>query len=274
MKNILLSKFNPEYPIPLNLVSVGENSVQVPIYRKHGYPIYHLTLCTNGSGILITDRGSESIEKDTFFLLVPGESHSYAPNNQAMSMAWITFNGELAGEITESLQLVNKGVMKFNQPDNIYDRFYMIMRIIRDKDQKCSYRLSSELYTLLLDIYYDLHFNEVKFKNTGEKLETVFKFIDSNWNNNIGTREMAECAGITPQYLCSLFRKYEGVTPREYLIRYRIIKSKELMSDMNHTVNDISILSGFNDSSYFCAVFKKYEGITPKKYRTLLNLKN
>lgn len=104
-------------------------------------------------------------------------------------------------------------------------------------------------------------------------LKTVFKFIDSNWNNNIGTREMAEHAGITPQYLCSLFRKYEGVTPREYLIRYRIIKSKELMSDKNHTVNDISKLSGFNDSSYFCAVFKKYEGITPKKYRVLLNYK-
>lgn len=105
-------------------------------------------------------------------------------------------------------------------------------------------------------------------------LKTVFKFIDSNWNNNIGTREMAEHAGITPQYLCSLFRKYEGVTPRAYLIRYRIIKSKELMTDKNHTVNDVSKLSGFNDSSYFCAVFKKYEGITPKKYRALLNYKN
>ena len=44
-------------------------------------------------------------------------------------------------------------------------------------------------------------------------------------------------------------------------------KAKELLSNTNHSIKDISRMVGYTDSNYFAKVFKRVTGVIPSEYR-------
>lgn len=92
-------------------------------------------------------------------------------------------------------------------------------------------------------------------------------YIQSNYMNKLSLTDIANILHICPSYLSILFKQEMGVTFTDYINEVRVKKSKELLSDTNLSLLDISIYSGFGDQSYFTKVFKKLEGRTPKQYR-------
>ncbi|MNO01034.1 HTH-type transcriptional activator Btr [compost metagenome] len=78
---------------------------------------------------------------------------------------------------------------------------------------------------------------------------------------------MAEVTGITPQHLCTVFKKTTNIRIFQYINSVRIKKSKELL--LHHSqmqVKEIAYLAGFEDANYFCSVFKKHEQLTPNQF--------
>jgi AraC-like DNA-binding protein len=67
--------------------------------------------------------------------------------------------------------------------------------------------------------------------------------------------------------LIRIFNKHVGTSPYEYLINFRINKSKTLLKETSLTVNEISVMVGYNEVTNFIRDFKKYLGTTPLKYR-------
>ena len=48
---------------------------------------------------------------------------------------------------------------------------------------------------------------------------------------------------------------------------FHIKKAKELLSNTNHSIKDISRMVGYTDSNYFAKIFKRLVGEIPSKYR-------
>lgn len=64
------------------------------------------------------------------------------------------------------------------------------------------------------------------------------------------------------------------MTPLEYLMRYRLLKAKEMLIENNATTaHEIAKAVGFNSASYFGSVFKKYEGISLSSYASSIWIK-
>ena len=59
-----------------------------------------------------------------------------------------------------------------------------------------------------------------------------------------------------------LFKQHTGLTPNEYLVRYRIKRAKELVSNSSMPLSKIARSTGFSSESYFRSVFLKYTGRT------------
>jgi len=57
------------------------------------------------------------------------------------------------------------------------------------------------------------------------------------------------------------------MTPNDYLLRLRIRKASELLSDSETSITDIAFRTGFSSSQNFSKVFKKYTGMMPSRYR-------
>lgn len=74
-------------------------------------------------------------------------------------------------------------------------------------------------------------------------------------------------------YISRVFSKNEGISLEKYLISQKIEKAKELISYNELSLNEISILLGYNSSSHFSRIFKKYTGYRAKDYSKLSNKK-
>jgi len=64
-----------------------------------------------------------------------------------------------------------------------------------------------------------------------------------------------------------VFKKEHGHTFCEYLLKFRIIKACELLTDASVQVKTVAFDVGFNDLSYFARTFRRYTGVTPSQYQ-------
>ncbi|MDV4150510.1 Ada metal-binding domain-containing protein [Clostridium sp. AL.422] len=72
---------------------------------------------------------------------------------------------------------------------------------------------------------------------------------------------------IAKSHLIRVFNKTFGQTPKSYISKVRIEKSKELLKTSNKSITEISYDCGYKSLSTFYDNFKKFEGMSPMSYR-------
>ena len=94
------------------------------------------------------------------------------------------------------------------------------------------------------------------------------RLIDRDIARPIDVKALARAAGCTPAHLSRLFRKTYGLPPAAYLLRRRIDKARQLLTDTDLTAAEIGRKLGFHDASHFGRHFRRYAGVNPAAYRT------
>ncbi|MCP3028068.1 helix-turn-helix domain-containing protein [Halobacillus sp. A5] len=95
-------------------------------------------------------------------------------------------------------------------------------------------------------------------------------YIYQNLTEDINLKVIAEELHVNPNYLSSVFNKDTGTSITKYINAQRVKEAKELLTNTQYSLMEISILLGYNSQSYFTRVFKKHEGISPKDFRQKL----
>ncbi|MNI15065.1 HTH-type transcriptional regulator YesS [compost metagenome] len=98
-------------------------------------------------------------------------------------------------------------------------------------------------------------------------LHQIYEYVNENYANDISLSEMASSLHLNYTYLSSYFKQRTHENLTSYISRVRTDKAKELLSDQELSVSEISRLTGFSDHNYFSKVFKKMTGMTPVEYR-------
>ena len=101
------------------------------------------------------------------------------------------------------------------------------------------------------------------------RVKTVLEYIEKHYQSPITLAELAEVAGMNPQYFCRAFKEVTMQSPMDYVIYYRLEHAARLLSATDMSVMDVALECGFNDCSYFIRVFKKQKNVTPNQYRKL-----
>lgn len=78
----------------------------------------------------------------------------------------------------------------------------------------------------------------------------------------------AQCH-VSPEYLCRLFRRFEGRSPYQLLLRARLQRGATLLQDTDLLVKEVAARCSFADAFHFSHAFKKAFGVTPAAVRHL-----
>lgn len=84
---------------------------------------------------------------------------------------------------------------------------------------------------------------------------------------NLSVSLLAEHMQINPDYLSRVFSKYSEQRLVTYISECRVNLAKEILSNLNVSVEEASALSGFTDRGYFTKVFSRIAGMTPTQFR-------
>lgn len=96
----------------------------------------------------------------------------------------------------------------------------------------------------------------------------VKRHVEENYQDmNLRLSAFAKANRISMSYLSKLFKNETGVSFIDYLIRFRIKKSLELLNETNFKIREISERVGYSSQHYYCEAFKKVMDMTPTEYR-------
>lgn len=98
-------------------------------------------------------------------------------------------------------------------------------------------------------------------------IETIIRYLETNYSSNVTGADLAKISGVTAEHILKQFKNELSISPSEYLRRYRIAKSMEMLHSSDLAVTEIAKMCGFVDMSAYSRLFKQYEGETPSNYR-------
>lgn len=98
-------------------------------------------------------------------------------------------------------------------------------------------------------------------------LHDMMEHIHEHYKDHLTLSEIAASGRVCRSKCCTIFHRYIGRSPVDYLIFYRVKRSQELLSQTDCPIGEVAYQCGFNGQSYYTEQFKKYNGITPREYR-------
>ena len=98
-------------------------------------------------------------------------------------------------------------------------------------------------------------------------IDQVIGYIKEYYDKDINLNTIADVFNKNNCYLSVLFKKEIGVNFTDYLTSLRIEKAKELLTNKDLNIKELSNQVGYMSPKHFSSVFKNATGISPKQYR-------
>jgi len=90
-------------------------------------------------------------------------------------------------------------------------------------------------------------------------------YIDAETENIRTLSEIAHAVGAEASSICRWFRRYQGVSPYQYLLRRRMNLAAERLIEHGGLVKETASHLGFTDPFHFSHQFKAMHGIAPSE---------
>lgn len=212
-----------------------------PAVRNH-WLIHYVV---SGLGYFEIEGKQYTVTAGSMFVIPPYIETFYAADkDKPWSYIWIGF--EVDGQLPCTLH------------DVIYaPRAEEIFQSIKNSTPRALY-LSAKLWALFALLCDD----EQKYNDYAE---SAINIIHSQYINDITVAKIAEMLNINRTYLSTVFKEKYGVSPKKYLLDYRMkIAASLLEKGMKVTVTAISV--GYSDMFTFSKAFKCYYGLSPSEY--------
>ncbi len=104
-------------------------------------------------------------------------------------------------------------------------------------------------------------------KRLCKDISLAVEYIHTNYNIQMTLDDIARQVNYSQYHFIRIFKKETGLSPFEYLTKYRLDKARELLSDSPLSITEICLQCGFQNSSHFATVFKRNTGLSPSAYR-------
>src|SRR5208283_852175 len=98
-------------------------------------------------------------------------------------------------------------------------------------------------------------------------LAGVLDYIEQNMEGRLTLSRLADVASLSVFAFVRSFKGATGVPPHRYIIRRRVERAKELLTDRALSIADVAHRCGFGDQSAFTTVFRRLTCQTPRAFR-------
>lgn len=95
--------------------------------------------------------------------------------------------------------------------------------------------------------------------------------IEARADSLMALGDVADELRLDPSSICRLFRRFQGATPYQYLLRRKMALAAEFLVETGGLVKEAAERVGFADPYHFARCFKKVHGVPPstvRRYRT------
>lgn len=233
-----------------------------PALRDH-YLVHYVAA---GKGSYSWGGETRRLEKGDLFLVYPSRVVTYsADEKDPWEYYWVGFNGT---EARRMIQLTGfdeaAPVLRLPETSEIRE---LLLNIYRSSGNTpaADAEMAGYLYLFLARLIREAGNAAVADTRTAY-LTQAFRFIQRNFASAITVKDIADYAGVSRSQLYRAFLSGCGLSPHEFLQKYRINEACSLLRGGKLTVTETAASVGFSDPLYFSRAFRRIKGITPTGY--------
>jgi AraC family transcriptional regulator, melibiose operon regulatory protein len=107
-------------------------------------------------------------------------------------------------------------------------------------------------------------------RQNGQQVQHVvmmLRHILENIDTPLANEDFSKVTGLHANYALQLFSRIMQVSPKQFIIRMRLLRARSLLLDTKQPIANIALDCGFASSSQFYEHFAKTYGTTPNKLR-------
>lgn len=253
----------------LNLCHSGTDTcrpgVSIGPLVKDFYLIHYITA---GKGTYTVNNRLHHLGPGDAFLIRPGKTVVYTADSQdPWQYCFFAFDGQAAE------QYLNR--TGFAHDDAIHIDGNEIYKLICETtDTLVQYNRNADLYALSQLMKILLLFAEHYSSGMAEKgqpiradIQKVLDYIAYHYADPITVTDMARLIALDRSYFCRIFKNAVGVSPKDYLTKFRLDKTRYLLTETSLPIGKISESVGFQSFSSFSRLFTAQYQQSPSQYR-------
>ena len=148
--------------------------------------------------------------------------------------------------------------------DRLDEDFWYLVKNFENEGE--SLQILSKFYGIVDEVYRMLAPDELP--EISEAIQKARRFIEENCTKRLTIDEIATECGLSRSYFQHLFKAEIGMTAIEFKNRSAIAVAERMLSENREmSVEEVSVVTGFDSTAYFRRMFKRYTHKTPSSYR-------
>ena len=281
----MMNEFQVGNHLTLIKIIVKDNAKKNIFYDKLDASFIQFHFCISGSITFNYNKGAYNLKLDEgkFLTLYNPEKPltidaSAAKNSKVISVLIpiVEFHKLFSSSSSDIPFFENKSLNQKHYSENLISNSILIVlnQIIKnDMDNSTRSLLYKakiyELFSLIFKKTKEIDLDQCPFLNNDENLKKIAKAKDvilKDIKNPPSLIELSKTIDLSLKNLKKGFKEIYGKPVYKYLFDFKMERAKQLLSNGNLNVNEVSYDLGYSSSSHFIAAFKKKYGITPRTY--------
>ncbi|EHI97393.1 transcriptional regulator, AraC family [Clostridium sp. DL-VIII] len=238
-------------------------------FPNHFHDYYVIGFIENGQRYLLCKNKAYNIGPGDLIIFNPNDNHTCEQiDNKTLDYRCINIQPDVMKKIV--FEITNKDYIPYFTENVLFSNelalsvrelHRMIMQEEKDfKKEEIFFFIMEQLITEYSNG--DLSVND---QDVNAEINSVCKFLKSNYAKNITLNDLSDLTGISKYHLLRSFTRQMGISPYSYLEAIRINEAKKLLEQGVFPL-EVALKTGFTDQSHFTNFFKKFIGLTPKQY--------
>jgi AraC-like DNA-binding protein len=234
---------------------------------------YQLIYLVEGEGVFDSRKsGKIKLKAGSIILVFPDYWHRYKPvDTKLWQTYWVGFQGKLAREFIEKIDLSHKNPVKIiGYQEKIVRVFHDILETSQLEHFGYQQIFVGEIIKLIGIIHTIHRKSEIKQKDADRIVQEAKVILMQN-SLSISMQKVSKELNMGYSSFRKLFRDYTGISPGQYQMQHKINKAISLLNEGKLSVKEIASELQFESPQYFGRIFKKKTGKTPMEFRNLFS---
>ena len=242
---------------------------------------YELMVVTEGTLHIANHEKEYTVNKGEYLLMSP-TPHQYGTRPGSCEFYWMHFdyhNGlqDHTGHSTLPEYASTHLIIPMQGSLSSLERIIILMKQLQDSDRRYKENtLNNALCSAVLaELSAQKRHTQTNDKQLKEQLYSdILDYISWHAQGILRVSEIAAYFGYNEKYLTTFFKKYSGITLKQYILQTKMELAKSDLSETNQPVSQIAFRLSFSDAHNFSNAFHKVTGLSPSEYRASYNKHN
>ncbi|WP_240843060.1 AraC family transcriptional regulator [Acidaminobacter sp. JC074] len=246
------------------ILYAGKEACQPNHFRTGLRSNYLIHYILEGKGQFCLNNETYNLKENDAFIIQPHQLCQYkAHDKKPWSYIWIGFscNHSLKDHLPNVIYNLEKSTRDILLNLNT--------TYLSDDSQtaKNYFIQKSQLFSMLSQLILDKPFQHQELDKDESYIKDALSYIHLEYATDMSIEGLASHLSISRKHLSAVFKRHLKVSPKHYLIMYRLYQAKKALKNTHHTIKNIALDVGYKDVYQFSRLFSKYENMSPSLYR-------